>query len=112
MTEVINLTPYAINILDNKSNLLIALQPSGQVAKVSAKTVQTNMLNSTPPIPISESVFGDTIEVPEPEKGKVFVVSRMVVAALSDRTDLLFPNEVVRDHEGRIIGCKSLSRTA
>lgn len=111
-TRIVNLTPHEINILDNKGELLMSIPPEGKVARIKANTVQTVKITTDPPIPLSETVFGKPVNVPNPTHNTIFVVSRMIVAALPDRVDLLFPNEIVRNDKGHVIGCKSLSRTA
>lgn len=81
MTNIRNLTPPAINIiLDNGST--ITIDPEGTIARVSVSTATVGSIDE---IPITESVFGEVENLPE-------------------------PNESVRDEEGRIIGCKSLGR--
>ena len=39
----------------------------------------------------------------------VFVRCVLVIAACPNRKDILAPNELIRDAEGKIVGCKSLS---
>lgn len=41
------------------------------------------------------------------ELANYYIVSRMVANALPNRKDLLVPNELVRDDQGNIIGCRS-----
>lgn len=40
----------------------------------------------------------------------LFIVSRVVAEAAKDRDDLLIPDDVARDEEGRVIGCRALAR--
>ena len=106
MTEVINLTPHALNVLlEDESIRTIA--PSGTVARVSTIT---EALAPVDGIPCVQSTFGEVIDLPSAENGKAFVVSRMVLAALPDRSDLFAPGELVRDAEGKVVGCRGLSR--
>lgn len=48
-------------------------------------------------------------DLPEPEDGVTYVVSRLVAMA-SGRSDLVFPYDFVRDDEGNIIGCRTFAR--
>jgi len=55
-------------------------------------------------VPVHAIRYGPTQPLPPPQTGVLLVVPR-VLARESDRTDLLFPDEEIRDPEGRIIGC-------
>ena len=72
-------------------------------------TQSTKIVGNIEDIPISQSVFGEVIDLPSQEKNTFFIVSRLVLSACKDRDDLLVPNELVRDENGNIIGCKSLA---
>lgn len=61
-------------------------------------------------VPIWYTRTGEVLNLPEPEEGTLFIVSRVVAEALPNRDDLLFPDDLVRDKEGRVIGAKGLSR--
>jgi hypothetical protein len=39
----------------------------------------------------------------------LLVVSRLVSETARERADLVFPHESVRNHEGRVIGCRKLA---
>ena len=103
--EVINCTPHDINIiLDEEKNIVI--EASGIVARVSTVLSPSGMIGE---IPLSETRFGEVENLPEPKYGTRYLVSRMVMEACPNRNDLLVPGECVRDEEGKIIGCKTLS---
>lgn len=101
--EVINCTPHDITIMNSKK---IVIEASGIVARVSTTMSPSGMIGD---IPLSENKFGEVENLPEPKKGTRYLVSRMVMEACPKRHDLLVPGECVRDEEGKIIGCKSLS---
>lgn len=56
--------------------------------------------------------FGHVHDLPEPEHGVWFIVSLPVALACRGRSDLLVPYQEVRNHEGTVIGCRSLARPA
>ena len=60
-------------------------------------------------IPLTTTSFGDVIDLPAPQDGVFFIVSRLVLSACPDRNDLLVPNDLVRDDNGNIIGAKSFA---
>lgn len=104
---VINLTPHSIIIVDDNGEELHTIEASDIIARVSVSTERVGEVDG---IPVSTSVFGDVEDLPAPVPGTIFIVSRMVAVAASDRNDLYIPNETVRDEAGRIIGCRSLAQ--
>ena len=59
-------------------------------------------------MPLTETSFGDVVDLPAPAPDTLYIVSRLVATA-ANRDDLVVPNGIVRDDNGNIIGCKSLS---
>ena len=107
MTNLVNCTPHAINLV-NEEGVEILVLPKGEV--IPRLTQTTQVVGEVMGIPITETQFGQTTDLPEPQEGVFLVVSRLVLAANPNRTDLLVPNEMVRNEEGHIVGCKSLAR--
>lgn len=107
----VNMTPHAVNWID-QSGVSWVFPPSGEVARIAATTERCGTLNVTNfdvRVPLSSTVFGES-NVPDPEEGVTLIVSRMVVAAHPEREDLVFPNEIVRNEAGQVVGCRSFSR--
>ena len=105
MTNIINLTPHALNII-NASNEAVVISPTGKIARVSSKTEIVDTING---INIMKQTFGDVIDLPESTENTIFVVSRMVKDRVPNRTDVLVPGTPVRDDKGNIIGANGLS---
>lgn len=103
--NIINLTPHAINIITDSQT--ITMPASGNTARVQQKT---EVVGNITGIPITVNTFGTVEGLPEEQEGTYYIVSNLVMSALPNRKDLLFPSEPVRDAEGKIIGCKSLGR--
>ena len=103
----INCTPHPINLLDNENNLVISLPKGEVVPRLSQSTKQVDVVEG---VSITETIFGETQDLPDFKEGVFLIVSRLVLSANPDRKDLLVPNELVRDSEGNIVGCKSLAR--
>lgn len=57
---------------------------------------------------LTKMKFGEPTGSFEPTPGILLIVSQLVKSACLERYDLVVPAEVVRDNEGKIIGCKSL----
>lgn len=103
--QIINLTPHEVNLI---SITTTTIPPTAPPARVSTTTTFTRMLGVAR---ITETVFGEVENLPAPQDGVIYIVSRIVRAACPDRNDLFYPNELVRDENGRIIGCQSLSNS-
>lgn len=104
--ELINLTPHTVNILDSEDNEILAIDPSG-LARVSVETTVEGYLNGI--IPIVHNVYGEVEGLPDPEEGKIFIVSLPVAKSLPEREDLYVPSDLVRTDKGVIVGCRSLN---
>ena len=134
-TKVINLTPHPVHlhrdhelipatseILVRVDGEVLTIPPSGITVRVQASTeADTPIPTELGNLPITRTVFADeilflrgsesvSIDEAGVESGCVAIVSRLAGNALSDKfPDRLWvvPNEIVRDENGRITGCKS-----
>ena len=102
MTNISNTTPHAINVIGENN---ITFEPSGILIRLTTKIEVVGEING---IPLSKTVFGEPIGLPEFQDGTYYIVSQLVKSALPNRSDLLVPAEMVRDEKGQILGCKSL----
>lgn len=102
----INCTPHPINLVgqDGSVNTL----PKGEV--VPRLSQSNKIVDVVDGVSITETQFGDIQDMPEPKDGVLYIVSRLVLSAAKGRNDLVVPNELVRDDNGNIVGCKSLAR--
>jgi hypothetical protein len=102
--EVINLTPHAITIKAGGASQTIA--PSGSIARVKMRTTPQRALVTL--VVIAPVVFNEPGEIqglPGPEKGKVYLVSSLVLAACKGRKDVYAPDTgptCIRDEKGHI----------
>ncbi|NFO58505.1 hypothetical protein FDB39_16980 [Clostridium botulinum] len=104
--KVINLTPHAVNIVqeDNMEELMV-YESEGN-ARVETKSVYIGCLNGY--TPIFKTEYGKVTGLPKEQEGTYYIVSMLVKQALPNRKDLLSPSQPCRDNEGRIIGCLGL----
>lgn len=103
----VNATPHAIYLIINGEKIVIS--PSGVVARVAIvrELVDTIPLGDEL-VPVNVVKSGLTLDLPEYEEDVVVIVSRIVAEAHPDRHDLMFPDSLTRDEEGRVIGCSAL----
>ncbi len=101
--KYVNITPHTINLVceDGKE---VVIAPSGIVARVSEFFVR----QSYDIVPLVSSEFGTVFDLPDPEDGVMYITSRIVMGAAPDRTDLCAPGSLLRDGEGKIVGCTNL----
>lgn len=103
-TKIKNMTPHGVNIINEGGKVLMTFPSEGQI-RLSTHTERCGEIGG---IPLSKTTFGEC-ELPEERDGVYYIVSNLVCQANPDRADLLIVNETVRDGDGRIIGCRSLS---
>jgi len=103
-TRLLNATPHAV-VLHRLDGSTVELPPCGVVPRVSSIAVPLGVLDG---VPLVRHVYGEVEGLPAPEEGVVLIVSAMVRAACPDRSDLVSPGDLVRDAQGRVVGCRTL----
>jgi len=107
---LINLTPHPVNILDRGNEFICAIRAVLPTARV---TVTRELVGYVNGMPVNSTVFGELQDLPEPKEGVAYIVSLVCAQAakLNGRTeDLYVPDDVVRDADGHIIGCRALTQ--
>lgn len=105
--KIVNLTPHTINFIDSCGHIMVQIEPSGNIARITTDTVVTGEINS---IPVTETRFGKLENLPSPTENTCYIVSSIVAQRCVGRDDVFVPNEPVRDDHGRVIGCRSLGK--
>lgn len=103
---LVNMTPHALNIIQRNGETL-TVAPSGWVPRCSSTEEVDGVIGGL--IELTRQTLGEVEGLPDPIPGAFYVVSRLVASA-ANRPDLLVPGPLVRDDQGRVIGCKGLSR--
>lgn len=101
---VVNLTPHEINFIVEGREFSL---PSSGVARIPMKKEKIGEIDG---IPVNRTIPGEIEGLPKEQEGVAYIVSRVVVEAMPDRKDLFFPDELIRDEKGRVIGCSALGR--
>ena len=115
--KVVNLTPHDINLMDKDFNIIETIKSSGSVRATEKKELIGELLGA----PLYETKFEDVEGLPEAVEGTIYIVSRIIINACKDRSDLVTTSEIVRQDEngnlsshpfakGKIVGCHSFSR--
>lgn len=122
---LVNVTPHEIVVSCADGHAIVVLPPSGIVARCAeTRTPVLSLGMDGDPTPVAEWVACDGHRVPlyhvlrgaveglpDPVPGTWYVASAMAAQAATDegRRDVLCPGELVRDAEGRPIGCRGLT---
>ena len=127
--EIINLTPHDINFYEEEHTQKIKgcyyIIPGAlpyhtiPASGITARAAQTE--DNLPAIdcngvrvPLLQMTYGDPVNLPEPEKGKAYVVSALTVsaakAARRSTSDLYVVARTVRNEVGAVIGACALSK--
>lgn len=104
--EILNCTPHSLVFVDDAGKVIRTVEPSGILPRVSSAITVIGDIDG---IPDEVTSYGEIVGLPEKQDGTILVVSAMVAARLPDRDDIRIPGRQVRDAQGRIVGCKSLS---
>jgi hypothetical protein len=106
---LVNLTSHPITVFTDPP---VHIPISGRVARLTEEIQQEMNLDLAAGVVLPrESVkyLAKVVDLPEPEPGVTYVVSRVLAAAVP-RADLVFPSREVRDSNGAILGCRALGR--
>ena len=101
----VNLTPHAIMVLNPDGTLKAEIPASGELARIASDVIRVG--EDKGGIPRSKPVYGEIEGLPEPKPNTVYIVSG-ILADKTNRMDVTYPLEQVRDDKGRVIGCYSL----
>jgi hypothetical protein len=100
---IVNLTPHAV-IVRQPDGSDLSLPPDGTIARVAATEVLTGAVIAG--VDVARRTFGDVTGLPDPTPGVVFVVSSLVLTAVSGRPDVVAPDTgptAIRSPDGRIL---------
>jgi hypothetical protein len=108
----VNATPHTVSFI-REDGSTETIPPSGICPRVvtGSRPAGTIEISKGFNVPLVEKWVGETVTgLPDPDGETTYIVSQMVTAAAPSRRDLVSPDDVVRDSEGEIIGCRALAR--
>ena len=116
MMKLRNLTPHAINIYiqnnDTDWPVIYTIPAEGVVPRVIYADAEIFSTVDVGEMSINIFKAGKVSHIedlPPVETGVLLIVSRLVAATAAARDDLVFPDGLVRNKEGKIIGCRHLT---
>lgn len=104
-----NLTPHEVKIYKLNGvtpDLDVVIEASEAVARVSCEYIKVD--KKVDGIDLYRPVFGEVTGLPEYSEGTYLLVSAMVREALPLRSDLVSPDQLLRNNDGNVIGCLGL----
>lgn len=110
--EFVNLTPHQVTLfLPNGEKMIFPA--SGQIARVAVKSAPPREIEGIPVPVLPAPEYGEVEGLPEPQPGRAYIVSGLVLARCHGRTDVFAPatgpqDGAVRDDAGRIVGVTKL----
>ena len=113
-TRYINLTPHALQVKSLDGEMITILPDAEGPARVIYDHLppeQVTIGGSEVAVAVAGPVK-EIIGLPEPQPDMVFVVAKAVSDAAPNRGDLMSPGRLLRDAEGKVIGCDGLTRRA
>jgi len=96
--QFINLTAHGINEVTTG----LVIPTSGRVARVKSSTVKVGEHGG---VSIFTSTFGEVEGLPEPQTDTIYIVSALCLNAITNRTDVVAPGNLIRDEHGNPSGC-------
>lgn len=110
--EYVNLTPHAVNVIAEDGTQILAVPPSGTVARIAETAIPVHKAaDGTQRVHVT---LGSVEGLPDRQVGVTLIGSMPLLMAMAaaglHRRDLVYPYGQVRDQAGRIIGCRSLAR--
>ncbi len=109
--QLINLCPHDVVVVLEGGELVV--HPGGPPARCVVERVHAGDVRCDGhTVPIIESRVTQPPELPAQRDGVLLIVSRMVAEAAPERSDLLFPDGLIRDQDGVVTGCTALARLA
>jgi len=105
--EIVNLTPHPLTI-ERTDGTVAAIPATGAVARLAVtREARPAVKTTVGEFAVTTPKLGAIEGLPDPQVGKIYVVSALVADA-AKRSDVFSPGELVRDSEGKIIGARGL----
>jgi len=118
--KLVNLTPHSINFVSAESSkypnmppeVEASIPPSGTIARVSFSPILEEKLKMENgyEVPVIRIKRFSITNLPDPQEGVGYIVSKAVAEAARERKDLYTLFHLKRDRNGQVLGGASLSK--
>ena len=113
--KVVNCTPHDVVLITESGYLglpsIAIFKSSGIIPRLLEQQQKISSINNDGlEIDIVKKSFLEPEGLPEPQENTLYIVSALVAGACKNRDDLVVPNDIIRDEEGKIVGCKNLAK--
>jgi hypothetical protein len=107
-----NLTPHSVTLVQGDTRTTYPVDgPAPRVTTIEEADAPIHDDVNSIDIDVIVSTLSDKItDLPDPQHGVVLIVSRMTAEAAPTRTDLVYPEGIVRSPDGVPIGCRKFGR--
>jgi hypothetical protein len=120
VVNLVNCTPHEVTLVGEDGEVILRVPPSGIVARVAEEQEPAGEVVVLPggpltaegvKVPLIRRQWGEIEGLPPEQFRTVYIVSALVATAAwaRGRRDVVCPGELVRDGEGRVIGCRNLT---
>jgi hypothetical protein len=99
--QLINLTPHAVVVVGENGEVIMTIPASGQILRLPEVTTPVGEIEG---VPLVRKNLDPNADLPPHQEGVYYIVS-LPVAQVARREDFLVPDELVRNEQGRVIGC-------
>lgn len=106
--QLLNFTPHMMLHLHMADGTMLDLPQVG-MARCAEHVTDADPLPGID-VAVVNMTYGDVTGLPAPQPGTCYLVSQLVVRQLPERTDLFFPQGLLRNAAGDIIGFTALAR--
>lgn len=108
--KVRNLTPHPLMFYKD-GNLVLTMESEEPAVRVGEeRSYRGHVEIDGHQITVLNKSLGDAKDLPPKQEGVYLIVSKVVADSAPERDDLLYPDMVIRDDYGMIIGCMTLAR--
>lgn len=120
---LVNLTDHDINIDLGDGLMLVLPKKPGRVCRLLISDGRAETIRVQDPlhpdddgryhtvgVAVGGAWIGISPALPAPRPGVLYVTSRVVAEHFPERDDLAWPNDLIRDADGRVVAARGLAR--
>ena len=120
---LVNLTDHDINIDLGDGLMLVLPKKPGRVCRLLISDGRAETIRVQDPlhpddatrfhtvgVAVGGSWIGVSPALPAPRPGVLYVTSRVVAEHFPERDDLVWPDDLIRDADGRVVAARGLAR--